>query len=198
MAASPLSPSRLNALTDGIFAIAMTLLVLDLKDAVPEPTSVRILWMQLWPHLASYGLSFIILGLFWNGQHIAAHYVQRTDRTHLWLNIAFLGVAALIPYSASLLSGHFGETLPVMVYGINLIVTAAVFLGAWIYATTNRRLTAADLPESTVRALKRRMYAAIGSYLVAMTVALFAPALGLLVFLLGHVLFVSQPVTKAA
>lgn len=71
------------------------------------------------------------VGLFWNGHHIAFHYVKRADRVFLWLNIHFLLWAALIPFPAELLGERYSESLSVIIYGINLSLVAIAFYAVW-------------------------------------------------------------------
>ena len=94
---SALGTGRVTALTDGVFAIAMTLLVLDVKDAAVAADPARPLLAAVGPQLFGYGLGFVILGLLWNGHHVVFAYVERADRVLLWLNVAFLLSAALGP-----------------------------------------------------------------------------------------------------
>lgn len=192
-----LSPHRIATLADGVFAIAMTFLVLDVKDAVVEAAdNVPLLWALL-PKLGSYILGFVILGLFWNGHHIASHYTERTDRIHLWLNIHFLIWTALVPFPAELLGERYSEPLSVLVYGINLSLAAIALYAVWWYATQNRRLVSKNLPEQTVRALKVRLLLAVGSYVVAVGFAFLHPFAGIAVFVASHLYFVVRPVNKA-
>ena len=192
-----LDTKRIETLTDGVFAIAMTFLVLDVKDAVVEAGGDAPFLLVLLPKLGSYVLGFVILGLFWNGHHIAFRHTERTDRVHLWLNIHFLVWAALVPFSAELLGERYTEPLPVLVYGVNLSLVAFALYAVWWYATHNRRLVAEDLPERTVQALKVRLVTAVASYAVAVAVAFVQPALGIAVFVASHLFFVARPVTRA-
>ena len=193
---SLLSPQRINTLSDGVFAIAMTFLVLDVKNAVIEVPEDNSFFLVLLPKLCSYILGFVILGLFWNGHHIASHYIKRADRVYLWLNIHFLLWAALIPFPAQLLGERYFESLSVVVYGTNLSFAAIALYAAWWYATDNRRLVSDNLSKQTIRSLKTRLLSAIGSYLVAGIVALFNPVSGIVVFVISHVYFVFRPVAR--
>jgi uncharacterized membrane protein len=113
----PMEKSRIAALVDGIFAVAMTLLVLDLK--LPEGTKMSndpAVWRQLFEltgRFSTYALSFIVLGIFWIGHHSLFHFVRRVSRDMLWLNLLFLLFITLLPFSTNLLSGHSHlQTLP--------------------------------------------------------------------------------------
>ena len=192
-----ISPQRITALTGGVFAIAMTLLVFDVKDVVVEASHYTNLFPLLLPKLGSYLLGFIILGLLWNGHHIALHYTERTDRMHLWLNILFLIWAALVPFPAELLGERYDDPLSVLVYGVNLSLAVLSLYAVWKYATHQRRLVASDLPERTVRALKVRLLSAVGFYAVAVGVAFIHSAAGIAVFVFSHLYFVVRPVTRA-
>jgi uncharacterized membrane protein len=124
--------SRISALVDGIFAVAMTLLVLDLK--LPEGVTLSNdseVWHQLvgvagrfW----TYVLSFIVLGMYWVGHHAVFHSVHKVDRTLLWLNLLFLLFVTLLPFSTNLVSGHGNLQIPVVVYGLNLIAVSMISL----------------------------------------------------------------------
>ena len=192
-----ISPQRITTLTDGVFAIAMTLLVFDVKDIVTETSDNVDLFPAILPKLGSYLLGFIILGLFWNGHHIALRYTERTDRVHLWLNILFLIWAALVPFPAELLGERYDDPVSVLVYGVNLSLAALALYAVWWYATHNRRLVADDLPEKTIRALKVRLLTAVGLYAVAIGVAFVHPTAGIVVFVISHLYFAVQPVTQA-
>src|SRR5438132_1257264 len=104
----PLPPHRLEAFSDGVFAIASTLLVLDLH--VPELAAVARtrggLWGALlaqWPRLLSYLISFGIVGFYWVGHHLMLHFVRHVDRRFLFLNVVFLMLVAFMPYPAAVL-----------------------------------------------------------------------------------------------
>jgi uncharacterized membrane protein len=105
-----LGRNRIEALTDGVFAVAMTLPVLDIK--VPElrqPTGTADLPLKLLglgPKLLSYSVSFTILGVYWVGHHIQLSFIRRADRPLLWINILFLLWVALVPFSTALLGEY--------------------------------------------------------------------------------------------
>jgi len=111
--------SRIAALVDGIFAVAMTLLVLDLK--LPEGVKLSNdaeVWRQLVElnnHFSNYVLSFIVLGVFWIAHHSLFHFVRRVNRGLLWFNLLFLLFITLLPFSTNLLSGHSSLHIPVAV-----------------------------------------------------------------------------------
>ena len=137
------------ALTDGVFAIVMTLLVLEIGIPEIAPSSAHTelpqRLIELWPKFLSYVLSFIILGLFWYLHHIAFHYIKRSDNGLIWLNILFLMFVALIPFSTSLIGSYGKEQLPTAIYAINIILALAMRLIMWTYATGKHRLVDSDI-----------------------------------------------------
>ncbi len=172
---------RLEALTDGIFAIAMTLLVLQLT--VPE--SGRNLHHDLrleLPDGLSYAVSFVILGVYWVGHRSQFQLIERADRTLTWLNILFLMGIALIPFSAALLGRHHETETAVVVYGSNLVAVAILHLAMWLYATRVRRLVAPGLPAAAILYGTRLSVIAPAIYLVAIALAPVSTAASIAVY----------------
>jgi uncharacterized membrane protein len=124
------SLERLTALSDGVFAVAMTLLVLDVR--VPASTGLALsehgLWsalVKLGPSFAAYLLSFTMLGTFWLAQHTLLGILGRCDRTLTWINLGFLFVVSLLPFSAALLAHYVDLRLAVGVYWLNIFLLGA-------------------------------------------------------------------------
>ena len=131
-----LNKHRLEALSDGIFAFAMTLLVLDLKfPKIPHdlmtPSLLKQTLFDLWPKFLSYVTSFAVLGVFWIGHHGYSHFVKRTDRWFLWLNLLFLMFIVLVPFSTDLLGDYHSQRVVVMIYGSNLLALGVGFYWQW-------------------------------------------------------------------
>ncbi len=132
------SVERLAALSDGVFAIAMTLLVLDLR--VPVSTEIHTesdLWhtlLLLAPRLVPYLLSFMTLGIFWIGQQTQLNQFARTDRTLTWIHIGFLFAVSLMPFSTGLLAEFITYRLSVIVYWFNLFLLGMMLWTSVRYA----------------------------------------------------------------
>ncbi len=119
-----LSKHRIEALSDGIFAFAMTLLVLDVKlphHPAVEAGQLAPTLLALWPKFFSYIMSFVVLGVFWVGQHSYAHFLKRTDRWFLWINLLFLMFVVGVPFSTDLLGDYPMQKVAVMIYGCNIM-----------------------------------------------------------------------------
>ena len=182
----PLSTSRIEALTDGIFAIAMTLLVLTLT--LPDATQTRLNLSELlaaqWPKFFNYALSFLLLAVFWIVHHQQFHYIRRTNRTHIWINIGILMFVALVPFTTDVAGDYSRQTIAELLFSGNLLILGLLFLLNWVYACHNHRLVDADLSRraifrGTIRNCITPVVAAI-----SMIVALFIPRWGLTVYLL--------------
>ena len=133
-----LRKSRIESLSDGVFAVALTLLVLDLT--VPRPFGTvtnSLLWSKLFdllPELLIYLLSFVVVGMFWVGQHALFHYIDRSDRFFLWINILFLLFVVLIPFSTILISTYPSLQPAAVFYGLDLFASGMLLSAVWRYA----------------------------------------------------------------
>jgi len=129
---------RIEALTDGIFAVAMTLLVLDLRLpetlAAIDDAGLRKALLALLPKLESYVISFLVLCIFWLGHHRLMHLVRGVDHLFLWRNLLFILFITFVPFSTSLMGQYRSLDDAPLVYGVNLgLVLAAQFL-MWRHA----------------------------------------------------------------
>lgn len=151
---------RLEALTDGIFSIAMTLMVLSL--ALPEAAKgvthaefVHLLLGQTDKFL-NYALSFVLLALFWIGHHQQFHFIKRTDGRLLWINIFTLMFIALVPFSTSLIGGYPHEWLAEIFFDSNIFILGILFISNWAYATKDHRLVDRSLDSEYIALRKKR------------------------------------------
>jgi uncharacterized membrane protein len=179
---------RLETLTDGVFAIAMTILVFGLHvqrfaGAVSAPELTRALLSQ-WPGLAAFALSFVVLGQFWVSMHSQFRVIRRADHWLIWLNIAYLLFISLVPFTADHL-GRYGAVGPVVVlYGLNLLALSVLQLGMWLWATGQRRLVASDLPSQVIRQGRSLALLNVGGYAVAAAVGVAVPFVSAVIFVL--------------
>jgi uncharacterized membrane protein len=153
------SLQRIGALSDGMFAIAMTIIVLEIRvPAIDVHTNkgVADALVLLAPRFLTYVLSFLTLGIFWNAQHAQLNYVARADRHFAWLQLAYLAVVALLPFSTSLLAEFIDVTLAFGVYWVNLLALGLVLYAVWVYAERGGLVTVTTTAEVS-RALKRRI-----------------------------------------
>ena len=152
---------RIEALTDGVFAIVMTLLVLDISIPLIAHSSLQVelprRLIELWPKFYSYVLSFIVLGMFWSNHHFAFHHIKRSNNGLVWINIFFLMFVALIPFTTSLIGDYRMEQLPFVIYVINVLLILIMRLILWTYATGKYRLVDSDINPRLVKGRKLSM-----------------------------------------
>jgi uncharacterized membrane protein len=133
-----LSKSRIEALSDGVFAIAMTLLVLELKipDLPKDVSQAELLskLRELVPHFYSYAITFILSGVFWVFHHFTFHFIRHTTRSLLWLNTIFLMFVSLLPFSTHFMGDYMRNSVAQMFYFGNQTVLALILRSEWLYA----------------------------------------------------------------
>ena len=184
--------SRIAALVDGIFAVAMTLLVLDLKlpEGVKISTDAEV-WRQLVElqnHFSTYVLSFIVLGIFWIAHHSQFHFVRRVNRGLLRLNLLFLLFITLLPFSTNLLSGHSHLHIPAAVYGANLLLLSLSSLLHLRYLAQHPELSHDHLTPSWIASVRLRTGIPAIIAAVSMAISFFNPPLALSAYWLMLVL----------
>jgi len=171
-----LSVERLAALSDGIFAVAMTLLVLDLRLPGKEAAhSEQDLWRMLCaigPQLLAYLMSFLTLGIFWNGQQVQLNLFDRGDQRLTWIHLAFLFAVTLMPFSTRLLAEFIALRTALVWYWLNVLLLGLVLLGSWRYAS-RAGLLRQDLPAGTSQAVVRRIAIAQALYALGAALCLF-------------------------
>jgi uncharacterized membrane protein len=135
-----LGKNRLEALSDGIFAIAMTLLVLELHipDLPPRAPNAIVLpaLLHLWPKFATYVVSFVTLGVYWVGHHLLYHGIRRADRTLLWLNLLFFLFVSFLPFSTSVLNAFKETQVGLQFFGANLTCIGWVLYAQLAHASS--------------------------------------------------------------
>jgi len=151
-----LTKGRLEALSDGIFAFAMTLLVIGLnlpdKATMVQSNEFALhILLSLYSDFFHYVLAFLILGAFWLSQHQQFHSVRVPDKTFIWINLVTLMFVALLPFSTSF-SGDFpGASMGAIVFEVNLFAIGVGMTCQWWYATTGCRLAESTLKPAYVR-----------------------------------------------
>lgn len=173
---------RLEAFCDGIFAIAATLLVTDIKapPALPDPASLFNALLSLWPNYIGYALSFVYLGVYWTHHYHVFQLFKRTDHVFLKINILFLMMVSFLPFPTALLAEYLHtptqmQRIALLIYNGSLFVTANLFLAIWLYATYRHRLIDPDLDEDFIRKSTNRYAVAPIGYGLAFLVALWNP-----------------------
>jgi uncharacterized membrane protein len=167
------SVERLAALSDGIFAVAMTLLVLDLhvplREAVHGEPDLRRALLGLLPQLAMYILSFLTLGIFWVGQQTQLNHLARSHRSLAWVHLLFLFAVTLTPFSTHLLAEYVHYRTALLLYWLNILLLGAALYLTWQCAI-GLGLLREDVTAEVSRAVKQRIV--IGQALYAVGASL--------------------------
>jgi TMEM175 potassium channel family protein len=173
---------RLEAFSDGVFAIAATLLVLEF--GVTQHGSVGHQLVELWPAYLSYVTSFVTIGIIWMNHHHTVSLMGRTDRTMLFLNNLLLLTVAFLPFPTKLVGDylrHGGEESAVLAYAGTLVIMASLHQVWWRYARRNRRLIADGVADSALRAVDRAYAPGIVLYGIVFAVAFASPLAAVIV-----------------
>jgi uncharacterized membrane protein len=143
--------ARLEAFSDGVFAIAITLLVLT----IPAPTDYHHLGSELtdrWPAYAAYLVSFAVIGIMWVNHHTVFTHLGRVDRNLVYLNLALLATIVFIPYPTAIFGEALrrgeGESIAALAYSVTMTINAVAWSALWLYASTRRRLLEDTFPEA--------------------------------------------------
>jgi uncharacterized membrane protein len=132
------SIERINALSDGLFAIAMTLIVLDVR--VPSQSAIRTegdlarALGALAPQMATYVMSFLTLGIFWVGQQAQLNQLKQADRDFTWIQLGFLATVAVLPFTTRLLAEFVTFEVALVIYWLNIVALGALLYASWFYA----------------------------------------------------------------
>ncbi|HKT44855.1 MAG TPA: TMEM175 family protein [Gaiellaceae bacterium] len=167
---------RLEAFSDGVFAVAATFLVFQF--ALAQHGGVGHQLVELWPAYLSYVTSFVTIGIIWINHHHTVSLMGRTDRTMLFINNLLLLTIAFLPFPTKLVGDylrHGGEQAAVLAYAGTLVVTAALHQVWWQYARRDRRLIADDVPDAALRAVDRAYAPGIALYGIVFAVAFASP-----------------------
>ena len=185
-------PSRILALTDGVFAIIMTLLVLELK--VPDVHRAAELSSHLKGlgyHLLLYFASFLLASVYWVGHRLIFSLVKYVNTTLIWLNIVFLMICSLIPFAAALLGNYPLETHSLFIYGVLLFLLAGWRLFMYVYVTHHHSLLYAAVPRIRRKRVTGVMIFAPVMFLLSLCIVPFFPKVALVLYCITPPMFVT-------
>ena len=177
-----MSTSRIEAFSDGVFAIAITLLVLEIHVPEDPENGLGQALLDQWPAYASYVVSFFVIGIIWINHHAIFDHLVRADRPLLFLNLLLLLFVGVLPFPTNLIAtymeqGGADERVAAVVYAGTMAAMGAAFGSLWSYASRHRRLLDDTLSPEQVRRLTRRFVIGAPVYMLSMLVALVsAPA----------------------
>jgi uncharacterized membrane protein len=147
--------ARLETFSDGVFAIAATLLILEVN--LPGHGSVTHDLVHAWPSYVAYAISFLTIGIIWVNHHTVLQQIGRVDRTFLFINVIFLMIVAFSPFPTRVVAEHLrdGSKPAAFAYGVNFTLMAISYGAMWFYAARGRRLIAEDADQRIVSGISR-------------------------------------------
>jgi TMEM175 potassium channel family protein len=186
--------ARLETFADGVFAIAATLLIIDVTADAPG-SGLGGAVTHAWPQYVAYLVSFVTIGIMWVNHHACLALIDRCDRRFLFINVALLACIAFVPFPTRLVAEHLrddGLRAAALTYGVTLTTTSVCFFAFWFYAAIGRRLIAPGADERMVRGISRSFRPGSAIYGGATLVALVSPTASVILFALIAGLYVLE------
>jgi uncharacterized membrane protein len=184
--------SRLEAFADGVFAIAATLLIIEVK--LPAGDVGQGL-LDIWPSYFAYALSFLSIGIMWVNHHVVLSFVREADRTFLFINLFLLMAIAFVPFPTAIYAEHLheeGGREAAVAYGLTFVLIAIFFQFFWQYA--KRRLLRPDADRREVSGINRSYWPGVPLYVAATLVALWSAKAALIFFAAIALVYVSASI----
>jgi uncharacterized membrane protein len=188
---------RLETFSDGVFAIAITLLVLEIKvPSIAEARAVGGLWRALgqrWPSYLGYIISFITLGIMWANHHAIFQYIRRADRVFLLLHVLFLMCISFLPFPTAVLAAHLAapdeRVTAVVFYSATLTAIAMAYNAVWWYGVSGGRLLGREVDPDGLHTISQRYRLGPPAYLVSVGLAYVSVAASLTLHVVLALLF---------
>ena len=168
--------ARLETFSDGVFAIAATLLVLEFSVGSGRNLGHQL--VHLWPAYLAYVTSFVTIGIIWMNHHHTVSLIGRVDRPMLFINNLLLLVVAFLPFPTKLVGDYLnedGEKAATLAYAATFVVMAAMHQVWWQYARRNRRLIGDGVSDAALRAVDRAYAPGVAMYGAVLVLAFFSP-----------------------
>jgi len=181
------STTRLETFADGVFAIAATLLILNVDAQVREgSTAIGQQLLDIWPSYIAYAVSFVTIGIIWSNHHTVMGQLGRVDRTYLMQNVFLLMCVAFLPFPTRLVAEHLKDRHDLqpaaLAYGATMTVMALCYITLWLYASHGGRLLHDHYDPRTVSGITRSYLPGAPFYLTATLIAFASPAASVALF----------------
>jgi uncharacterized membrane protein len=189
------STNRLETFADGVFAIAATLLILNVDAQVGDAHDLGARVAHIWPSYLAYAVSFVTIGIMWLNHHTVLTQIERADRRFLLANVGLLLCIAFVPFPTRLVAEHIrgeGAREAALTYGFTMVATAIMFSVTWFYACGRRRLLRADADPAIVSGLTRSYLPGPWIYLGATLLAFASPTASVIVFMATALFYVIE------
>jgi uncharacterized membrane protein len=192
---------RIEAISDGVFAVALTLLVLDIKVPISETIKTEKDLMDafcgLTPKFLTYFLSFMTLGIFWTGHSSQYNFIEKSDRNLNWMSLFFLLFVSVLPFTTGFLSEHIHFKFSVFLYWANIFVLGFTLLIHWNYAIRKKYVALPDEERVSIgKAIQKRIIIAQTLYAIAALLCLINIYLSITVTILIQLNYALAPFEK--
>lgn len=172
-----ITPGRIVNLSDGVFSIVMTLLVLDIKIPSASQVSssaelIRHLY-QLLPKFQYYFITFIVIGIFWVGHHYQFHFIKKSDNKLIWMNIFFLMFITLLPFTTYMLGEYPHIRIAAVIYAVNMLISGLLIYFNWQYAASECQLTDCRMDREMIGYISQKNKYTAYIFLTAVILAFF-------------------------
>ncbi|HEY8844275.1 MAG TPA: TMEM175 family protein, partial [Gaiellaceae bacterium] len=188
-----MTTSRLETFADGVFAIAATLLILNVDAQISDVQSLGSRLLHIWPSYLAYAVSFVTIGIMWVNHHTLMSQIDRTDRRFLLATVGLLLCIAFVPFPTRLVAEHIrgaGARDAALAYGFTMVATAVMFSVSWFYASLGKRLLRADADPAVVTGISRSYLPGPWIYLAATLIAFASPTASVCVFMATALFYV--------
>jgi uncharacterized membrane protein len=184
--------ARLETFSDGVFAIAATLLILEVGVDTSSKSDLGSRLLDIWPSYLAYATSFLVIGIIWLNHHHCVSLIGRVDRPFLFINLLLLLVVSFIPFPTKLVAEYLdkpGERSAVFAYAATLLLMAIAYNVWWHYARHDRRLILDRVPDNRLRAVDRAFDPGVAAYAAVLGLAFVSPLASVIVTLVLAVFY---------
>src|SRR5215213_9294523 len=169
-----MSKNRVEALSDGVFAIVITLLILDIRVPDVDYSRLAEALVEVLPRIFAYVISFGVIGVYWLAHHQSLQLIGKLNGFMIWLNLVYLLAVSFMPFPTALLGRYPMQPIPIVIYGLTLIVANAIGLMLTLYLRAHPELQSGYVHRGRHKTFF--MYVFVnGSYALAMLVGFFEP-----------------------
>jgi len=189
---------RLANLSDSIFGVAMTLLILEVRLPVGSITSEQELWhalLELGPRFLVYFMSFLTLGIFWNAQQVQLIRFSHSDRNLTWIHIGFLATVAVTPFSTALEENFIHFRTALLVFWVNLVLLGLTLYASWRYAS-GHGLLRKNVTEEAQHVIERRLLGAQALYAGGFALCVFSTLWSIIAIVLAQLALALAPTIR--
>ena len=187
-----MASGRLEALGDGIFSVAMTILVIELTLPVIRGDSwmdVREAFHESWYGLLCYMISFIVLGIMWFGHRMMFEYIGKTNRHFIFMGVLFYMIVCLVPFSTRFLAKYTFHWSAIMLYGLNLSLCNLTLFAQCLYGSRRIQMLHREIPDEVKKEATILFLLSPVVYTIAIVISFFIPWISIVIFIVTHIVY---------